>query len=211
MTVNSEVKNVNASGQERVNLQSADAGQLTTVHGLTPELAQAIVARRNQNRFQSIADLLQVTAGAPPAPGQPASPPALSSGPALISESLFEDLADDVTVTDDKLLSGVININTAGLEVLCCLPGVDRNLAQAIISYRQSNGFFKNAGELLKVDGMSRQIFEQLASQITARSETYRILCEGRVRSTGTRQRLQVIVRVGTDEVKTLSYREDDL
>jgi hypothetical protein len=36
-------------------------------------------------------------------------------------------------------------------------------------------------------------------------------LAEGRVKSTGVRQRVQVIARVNLDGVKTLSYREDDL
>jgi len=64
---------------------------------------------------------------------------------------------------------------------------------------------------VLKVDGMNRQIFQQIAPLITARSETYRILAEGRVKSTGARQRIQVIVQVNLDGVKTLSYREDNL
>jgi competence ComEA-like helix-hairpin-helix protein len=108
-------------------------------------------------------------------------------------------------------LAGPVNINTAGLEVLMCLPGVDRELAQAIISHRQSAGFFANIAEVLKVDGMNRQIFQQIAPLITSRSETYRILAEGRVKSTGARQRVQVIVQVNLDGVKTLSYREDNL
>jgi len=129
----------------------------------------------------------------------------------VISENLFADIADDVTVADDETLAGAINLNTASREVLSCLPDVDRNLAQAIISYRQGNGFFKNVAGLLKVEGMNRQIFKELAPLVTVRSETFRILCEGRIKSTGTRQRVQEIVRVDADAVKTLSYREDDL
>ena len=102
-----------------------------------------------------------------------------------------------------------ININTAGLSVLSCLPGIDRQLAQAIVSYRQSNGFFPNIAWLLKVPGMNRQIFKQVVPLLTARSETYRILSEGRVTSSGARQRIQVIVRVGLQDIGTLSYRED--
>ena len=121
------------------------------------------------------------------------------------------EIADDVTVSSDDNLPGAININTAGLDALMCLPGIDRNLAQAIISYRQSSGFFANIAELLKVDGMTRDIFKQVAPLVTARSETFRILGEGRVKSTGALQRIQVIARVNLDGVKMLSYRDDDL
>lgn len=216
MTVDSSVKNVDAAGNDRVNVQTADANTLATVPGITPAIAQAIVAYRGKNQFNSIADLLAVTppqnnggrngsgnAGAGSATGD--------SGSQVIDEQKLMEIADDVTVVSDQTLPGAININTAGENVLLCLPGMDRNLAQAIINYRRSSGFFANPAELLKVDGMTDDLFKQIVPLVTARSETYRILAEGRVKSTGVRQRIQVIVRVNLDGVKTLSYREDDL
>lgn len=118
-------------------------------------------------------------------------------------------IADEVTIGDGSDLVGLVNINTAGIEVLTCLPGLDRVLAQSIISYRQSGGFFANAGELLKVPGMTRDIFKQVAPRVTARSETFRITSEGKITSTGARQRIQAIIHIGPHEVTTLSYRED--
>ena len=216
LTVNSSVNNVNAAGNDRVNIQTADEASLTAVNGITREIARAMASYRNRNRFQSIANLLDVT---PPqndgnnlgARNNSNSSADNSSGPHVIDENLLMQIADDVTATDDKTLAGAININTAGLDVLVCLPGIDRNLAQKIISYRQSSGFFANPAELLKVDGMTRDIFNQVVPLVTVRSETFRILAEGRVKSTGVRQRIQVIARVNLDGVKTLSYREDDL
>ena len=105
----------------------------------------------------------------------------------------------------------MININTAALDVLACLPGVDRQLAQGIISYRQSSGFFANTAELLKVGGMTPDIFKQVAPLVSARSETFRILSEGKVTSTGARQRIQAIVHIDLNDISTLCYREDDL
>ncbi len=213
LTVDSAVKNVNAAGDDRVNIQTADETALAAVSGITHEIAQAIVAYRNQNRFQTIADLLEVTPqnnGNAPS-GRNNSGGSGSSGPHLIDEDLLMQIADSLTATDDKTLNGAINVNTAGANVLVCLPGIDRDLAQRIISQRQSSGFFANPAELLKVDGMTPDIFKQVAPLVTARSETFRILAEGRVKSTGVRQRLQVIARVNLDGVETLSYREDDL
>jgi DNA uptake protein ComE-like DNA-binding protein len=216
LTVDSSVKNVNAAGDSRVNIQTADETSLTTVQGITREIAGAIVAYRNQNRFQSIADLLDVTPPQNSGTGGHAQNNSLSGGSGdssthVISADLLMAIADDLTATDDTSQSGAINLNTAGAEVLQCLPGIDRDLAQKIISYRQSSGFFANPAGLLKVDGMTRDIFKQVVPLVTARSETFRILAEGRVKSTGVRQRIQVIVRVNLDGVKDLSYREDDL
>ena len=58
---------------------------------------------------------------------------------------------------------------------------------------------------------MTTAIFKQIAPLVSARSETFRILSEGRVTSTGARQRIQVVVHVSLNEISTLSYREDDL
>jgi DNA uptake protein ComE-like DNA-binding protein len=213
LTVNSSVNNVNAAGDERVNLQSADERALTELPGVTAPIAHAIVTQRGQKQFQSIADLLDVTAAqnqnGPRSPGGGAGGGA--SGPRVISAELFTDIADDVTISSDSAQAGLINLNTAPLEVLLCLPGVARELAQAVISQRQSNGFFDSLGDVLKVQGMTPDELKQIAPLVTTRSETFRILSEGHVTSTGARQRIQAIVHVGLDALQTLAWREDDL
>jgi competence ComEA-like helix-hairpin-helix protein len=232
LTVDSSVKDITASGGDRVNIQTADERSLTGVRGITSDIARAIVAYRGQNQFKSLADLLDVTAAqnqnqlgqgsggnatgqdqsAPPPNAQsPNNSPSTPTGPKVINEELLMEIADDLTVQTEAKLAGVVNINTVSLEVLACLPGVSRDLAQAIISYRTSSGFFPNTACLLKVPGMTRDIFKQVAARVSARSETFRILSEGKVTSTGTRQRIQEIVRLGLNEFTTLSYREDDL
>ena len=123
---------------------------------------------------------------------------------------VFDKIRPFVTVYGDMPAgapAAPININTAPTEVLSCLPGVDERIAQAIVSYRQSSGFFPNIAWLLKVPGLGRDVFRQLCPKVTARSETFRILSEGK--AGGARQRLLAIVRVGTSEVTTVSYRED--
>jgi competence ComEA-like helix-hairpin-helix protein len=119
------------------------------------------------------------------------------------------EMGDEITADDETAIRGAININTASVEVLTCLPGVSRELAQAIVAYRKSAGFFPNLVALLKVDGMTRDIFKQLAPRVCARSQTYRIIAEGRVASTGARKRVEMVVRLGAVSVDTLAYRED--
>ena len=237
LTVDSSVDNVNAAGEDRVNIQNADERALSGVRGITSEIARAIVAYRGRNRFESIAELLDVTAAqnpnqpgssanpagpgvavagqtpspAPQSAGVPNPPGSNPSGPKVVSQDLLMDIADDLTVQSNESQPGLVNINTAGLEALTCLPGLTRQLAQAIISYSQSSGFFPNTAHLLKVQGMRRDNFKQVAPRVTARSETFRILSEGRVTSSGARQRIQEIVHIGLHSLTTLSYREDDL
>ncbi len=222
LTTVSAVRNVNAAGQDRVNIQTADEKTLGGVAGISPEIAKAIVARRGQNQFQSILDLLDVT----PAPasgnvdvnalargrgrgnaGNNANP----GGPRLVDEDLLQRIADDITTVDDETLKGPINVNAAGVDVLACLPGIDRPLAQAIVNFRSSSGPIPNVAALLRVPGMNRQLLGPILPRITTRSETYRILAEGVVPGRETRRRIEAIVRIGTPDVTTLAYREDDL
>ena len=234
LTVHSVSRDVNAAGESRINVQSADEASLSAVKGLSSDIAKAIVAYRSQNRLESLADLLDVAAAAPqnlvlppPDPGSAnrsadrSTPTELApnrgvqaqqfTGPKLISEDLLLEIADDLTTAESQEASGLININTASAEVLACLPGIDPNLAQTIISHRQSSGFFPNVTWLLRAPGMTRQIFKQVAPRITARSETFRILSEGKVNSTGARKRIMVVVHAGAYSIDTLAYREDDL
>ena len=102
-----------------------------------------------------------------------------------------------------------MNLNTAETEVLACLPGLTPELAQAIVSYRKSNGYFSNPTWLLKVPGITKEIFKQVSARVSVRSETFRIISEGKIKSSGARKRIQVIVRIGKSSVETLSYRED--
>src|SRR5258706_4003848 len=196
LTVDSTVNNVNASGEDRINVQQAAEGALTTVKGITQEIAKAIVAYRGQNQLQSLADLLDVTSaqdqnqsrggrGYTATPGQNQSAGSAqsgnasgpnASGPKVISQNLLMEIADDVTVEQGTEQAGVVNINTASLDGLTCLPCMTKDLAQRVISYRQSNGYFPNVAWLFKVQGMTQEIFKQVAPRVEGRSETYRIL-----------------------------------
>lgn len=206
-TVESTDKNVSSDGKDRVNIQNADEAALTGVQGITPQIARAIIAQRNQRQFQSIADLLDVNF--PQQGGAAAIGGNDGNGGAAFTQQLFEDTADHFTVSGDTDQAGLIDINTADLIVLQCLPGIDSSLARAIISHRESNGYFSSIAGLLEVSEMTRDIFKQVAPLITARSETYRIVSEGRAGSAGVRQRIEVIVHISPRETRLLSYRED--
>ena len=67
-----------------------------------------------------------------------------------------------VRQTDTPVTSQKININTAEAWLLEALPGIGSTRAKAIIDYRQKNGLFRNINELLKVDGISSNLLEQI-------------------------------------------------
>jgi len=67
-----------------------------------------------------------------------------------------------------ELLPGLkININTADKHALSLLPGIDDNLAQAIIEYREANGAFEAAKDVMKIYGIGEGTFEKIKDLIT--------------------------------------------
>lgn len=64
----------------------------------------------------------------------------------------------------DSLL---VNINTAGEELLCTLPGVGSSKARNIIAYREKNGEFKQIEDIMNVEGIKDGLFQKIKDSIT--------------------------------------------
>jgi len=53
-----------------------------------------------------------------------------------------------------------VNINQASVEEIAVLKNIGPKYAERIIQYRQANGPFKNAEDLMKVQGIGSKTFE---------------------------------------------------
>lgn len=59
-----------------------------------------------------------------------------------------------------------VELNSAGFQALCSLPGIGEKKAEAIIAYRQEHGPFSSIEELENVKGMSEKSIEALRSRL---------------------------------------------
>jgi competence protein ComEA len=58
--------------------------------------------------------------------------------------------------------AGPVNVNSADASTLAReLDGIGKAKAQAIVEYRQKNGPFRTAEDLLKVEGIGERVLEQ--------------------------------------------------
>ena len=211
LAVDTAVENKDARGEARVNVGSASEDELAAVDGISADIAKAIVAHRGQKKFEGLADLLDVESAPQDGNSNTKSRGGRSSGGGakVIGTSLLQQIADRVTTTDDLVLRGVVNLNTADSVVLACLPGIDADLADSIVAKRMQLGYFSNVAELLDVQGLSRETFARLAPRVTVRSGTFRIVSEGRIPSTGASRRIITTVRPSSFEMETLDWRDE--
>jgi len=57
---------------------------------------------------------------------------------------------------------GPLNVNTANMEELQNVPGIDETLALNIVDFRNANGPFITLDELLKVKGMNKLLLDSV-------------------------------------------------
>jgi competence protein ComEA len=67
---------------------------------------------------------------------------------------------------------GVVNINSASVEQLMLLPRVGPSVAQRIVEFREQNGRFKQAVDLMLVKGIGEKTFELIEPYVAVSGET---------------------------------------
>lgn len=83
------------------------------------------------------------------------------------SESIIVPGNTSENVSDEENTPSIININTATKSELTKLTGIGDAKAEAIIEYRNTNGYFKSIEDLLKVKGIGDAIFAKIKDNIT--------------------------------------------
>jgi len=85
---------------------------------------------------------------------------------------LFAATAVFAVTGGENVAKGVVNINSASSEQLQLLPRVGPALSERIILFRETNGAFKSADELVAVKGIGEKSMEYLAPYVATSGET---------------------------------------
>lgn len=118
VTVYSYEPNKAASGDKRINVnERQNLSQISKlVQEVCPDRYTIIMSRINaKQQYSSIIELYYTTA---------------------MTGEEFAQIIDKLTTTDDDMMVGLVNVNTAPSEVLLCLPGLEQSDVDAIIAKR---------------------------------------------------------------------------
>ncbi|KFZ27159.1 MAG: ComE operon protein 1 [Candidatus Izimaplasma bacterium HR2] len=79
----------------------------------------------------------------------------------------YEDSYPIIIDVIENNSNGIININSASLELLDTLPGIGPSTAQSIIDYRTEIGFFESIEDIMSVTGIGEATFNDIKDLIT--------------------------------------------
>ncbi|MFQ5526259.1 MAG: ComEA family DNA-binding protein [Thermoanaerobaculia bacterium] len=76
------------------------------------------------------------------------------------------------TIGTAAAAEGKVNVNSASVDELALLPRVGATVAARIIEFRESNGSFEAAEDLMLVKGIGERTFELIEPYVSVSGET---------------------------------------
>ena len=121
----------------------------------------------------------------------------------------FSSIADRITVKDEETLTGLVNVNTASVEVLRVLLEDDEAQANALVDYRNTMIYgLSSIADLIQVEAIGVDGFKKLAEHVTVRSNVFQVTSQATSDQTGAVTRLVAIVDRSEKPTKILYYHE---
>lgn len=152
------------SGESGLETEATDTGQTILVHVCGAVISPGVVELPCESR---VADALEAAGGLNEYGASEAVNLAAKLEDAQQVYFPTREEAQQKRRAEEMASAGLVNINTAGAEQLCSLPGIGEARAADIIAFRQENGTFASKEAIMQVPGIKQSAYDKLESYIT--------------------------------------------
>ena len=199
--------NKDASGSDRVNVNTVDKQTLTDRFSFTDALAEGFVNSGNKNkRFDNLMALLDVKAKQDNSKKESDDENKVKK----ITVKWLAEHLDELTLTDDDRLPGRVNVNSASRQILLALDKMNEATAEAIIRRQDSGqGPFSSVGDLFLENVITEDQFKAFAEKLTVRSSVFEIRSVGTAKW-GIQQEIVAVVDRGSESMSILYWYQSE-
>ncbi len=197
-------KEIDVDGGTRMNISEGSARPMARRLGISESHAQWIVETRGNKNYKSIGDL--ISKNTPPRPQKQSGNS--SNNSTVLDLQTFYKIADRITVSKQKTVVGRVNINTASYEVLVAVLEGNEQVADDIITYRQSqlNGI-TDLGQLAQISSFTNTMVNKYIGYFTTRSSAFTVYSYAITDTTGVDRQVETVIDRGQSPAEILYYR----
>ena len=179
-TIYSVDASTDPGGEPLVNVNTADAEALTKVTAqqnqpvFTQAEAESLIQQRDFDKFAALLDVQAVSDDlfnnirdqlTTEDNNQQSATSNQEQGETSSETPLLTETGNQQPAASDE--GGKVNINTADVETLESLDGIDQGIAERIISHREGQGLFQNIDAIKEVKMLTQQEFINIVDKIT--------------------------------------------
>lgn len=151
----------------KIDIRTAPKAELILLPGIGETRADAIIAYRTAHPFTSVNQIMDVKGIGPKTYQNMLSMLVLFGESAAPVEEAPGTRSRRQTEERPAAFTGMVNINTASLEILCSLEGIGEVKARAIMDYRAEHGPFTTVDEITQVRGIGARTLEKNRARLT--------------------------------------------
>ncbi len=205
LTCYSYEKNTDAEGNSRINVNKATEKRLRRALGISASYAKWIVDNRKKG-FKGIGEL--ISKNSPATPKKKGNSRDSDQAEPLDMETFFR-IADKITVTDEKLIPGKVNVNTAPAAVLLALFEGNEQVAADVIAYRSGlTDGMADIGDLGQVKSFAKKnVAKNFIDRLTTRSSVFTIHSSAQAHATGALGKVEAVVDRDKSPAQILYWR----
>ena len=179
-TIYSVDASTDPNGEALVDVNTAEANQLTEIRTqqnqpvFTQAEAESLIQQREFDKFSALMDVQAVSDELFNNIQDQLTTEDSNQQENVTSPETSSPTADNQQPTANKDESGKVNINTADVETLESLEGIDQGIAERIVSHREAQGLFQNIDAIKEVKMLTQQEFIGIVDKITLKEEETR-------------------------------------